>query len=96
MTPAGAIKRLSHIKPKTILFDGHEPEISLSVAKKAKKLNIPIILDAGSVHKGTIELLPFTDYLVCSEKFAKSYCKSNDIKEALKNPRKICKMGMGT
>ncbi len=80
---------LSIMKPKTILFDGHEPEISLSIARKAKKLKVPMILDAGSVHKGTIELLPFTDYLVCSEKFAKSFCKSNDIKKALKKLNKI-------
>lgn len=82
---------LSTMKPKSILFDGHEPEISLLIARKAKKLKIPIILDAGSVHKGSIELLPFTDFLICSEKFAKSYCKSDDIKIALKQLNQITK-----
>ncbi len=58
------------ISAKVMLFDGHEPFISLPLVEKARKANIPTILDAGSVHSGTLALMSHVDYLVCSEKFA--------------------------
>jgi len=67
--PAEAID-FSLIKPKVILFDGHEPHISLPLAEQARKQNIPTVLDAGSLHDGTRALMAQVDYLVCSEKFA--------------------------
>lgn len=60
----------SSIKAKAILFDGHEPHISIPLAKAAKAQGIPTVLDAGSVHEGTLALMGKVDYLVCSEKFA--------------------------
>ncbi len=60
----------SDIKPKAILFDGHEPHISAPLAKSAKTQGIPTVLDAGSVHEGTLTLMSLVDHLVCSEKFA--------------------------
>jgi sulfofructose kinase len=60
----------SLIKAKVILFDGHEPHISIPLAKFAKAHGIPMVLDAGSVHEGTLALIDKVDYLVCSEKFA--------------------------
>lgn len=60
----------SMITPKVILFDGHEPHISVPLAKQARQSGIPTVLDAGSVHEGTLALMGLVDYLVCSEKFA--------------------------
>ena len=67
--PEGAVD-FSAIKAKVILFDGHEPIISMPFAKLAKEQGIPTVLDAGSVHEGTLALMGAVDYLVCSEKFA--------------------------
>lgn len=67
--PAEAID-FSLIKPKVILFDGHEPHISLPLAEQARQQKIPTVLDAGSLHDGTRALMAKVDYLVCSEKFA--------------------------
>jgi len=67
--PAEAID-FSLIKPKVILFDGHEPHISLPLAEQAGQQKIPTVLDAGSLHDGTRALMAKVDYLVCSEKFA--------------------------
>jgi sulfofructose kinase len=67
--PEGAVD-FSAIKAKVILFDGHEPYISTPLAKFAKGQGIPTVLDAGSVHDGTLALMDKVDYLVCSEKFA--------------------------
>lgn len=60
----------SRCRPKAILFDGHEPEISLPLARIARAGGIPTILDAGSVHRGTVELAREVEFLMASERFA--------------------------
>jgi sulfofructose kinase len=67
------------VQAKVILFDGHEPLISLPLAEKARQDNIPTVLDAGSVHEGTLALMKKVDYLVCSEKFAIQYAGNEHI-----------------
>jgi sulfofructose kinase len=73
----------SCVRPKVILFDGRQPAISLPLAVKAKALEIPAVLDAGSVHKGTLELAPLCRYLIASEKFARDFSKEKDTGKAL-------------
>jgi sulfofructose kinase len=63
----------SNVSAKVVLFDGHEPYISLPLAEKARQSKIPTVLDAGSVHEGTLALMSHIDYLICSEKFASQY-----------------------
>jgi sulfofructose kinase len=75
--PANAID-FSNINAKVILFDGHEPQLSLLLAKQAKRQGIPTVLDAGSVHEGTLALLELVDYPVCSEKFAVQWAGATD------------------
>ncbi|MCQ8105547.1 PfkB family carbohydrate kinase [Methylomonas sp. SURF-2] len=69
--PADAID-FSDVKTKTVLFDGHEPQLSLALLAKLGGA-VPSVLDAGSLHAGTQALLDRVDYLVCSEKFALQY-----------------------
>jgi sulfofructose kinase len=71
------------LRPRAILFDGHQPAISIPLAAKAKGQNIPAILDAGSVHKGTVELAPLCGYLVASTKFARDFSGEKDPAQAL-------------
>ena len=61
---------LSHIHPRVILFDGHEPELSFMLLNQALTMDIKTVLDAGSLNKGTLQLFDKVDYPVCSEKFA--------------------------
>ncbi len=68
----------SDVRAQVVLFDGHEPFISLPLAQTAKQAGIPTVLDAGSVHDGTLALMSRVDYLVCSEKFAVQYADSED------------------
>lgn len=63
----------SSVTPKVVLFDGHEPHLSSSLLKRTQRENIPAVLDAGSVHEGTLALMESVDYLVCSEKFARQF-----------------------
>ena len=67
--PSGIID-FSCITPKAVLFDGHEPHLSKSLIERTRQEGIPSVLDAGSVHEGTLALMEQVDYLVCSEKFA--------------------------
>ncbi len=75
--PAGSID-FSNLTPKVILFDGHEPHLSVPLAAWAKENGIPAILDAGSLHVGTKKLATQVDYLVCSEKFARQFTGEQD------------------
>jgi len=61
------------IQPKAVLFDGHEPQLSLALLKQIAGRPIPSVLDAGSLHDGTLALLDKVEYLACSEKFARQY-----------------------
>ncbi len=63
----------SSMNPKVILFDGHEPQISLALLNLVGNKSIPTVLDAGSLHEGTEQLMDKVDYLVCSEKFARQF-----------------------
>lgn len=73
----------SGINPKVVLFDGHEPLISVPLAEWAKQNGIPTVLDAGSLHEGTRGLMHKVDYLVASEKFAKQWLQGDNLDVAL-------------
>ncbi len=75
--PAGTID-LSGISAKVALFDGHEPHVSLDLLEHLKDSPSQTVLDAGSVHEGTLALLDKVDHLVASEKFALQYAGNED------------------
>ena len=80
--PADSID-FSRIEPKVILFDGHEPELSLPLATWAREKQIPTVLDAGSLHVGTEQLAERVDYLLVSEKFAQQFTREQNEQLAL-------------
>ena len=84
--PENAID-FSKVNPKVVLFDGHEPRISVDYAKTLLKHKIPMVLDAGSLHDGTQALVQLVDYPVCSEKFAIQW--AGDVDNALSKLAKL-------
>lgn len=68
---------------KVLLVDGHQPLLSLALIEEARKLGIPSLLDAGSVHDGTSLLHDKVDYLIASEKFARQYSQKENPRSAL-------------
>ena len=69
-----------------LLLDGLMAETSLYAARKARERNVPVMLDAGRVREGMIELARLCDYVVCSEEFAAELAgseKSCDIEKAV-------------
>ncbi|WP_415878526.1 carbohydrate kinase family protein [Methylomonas sp. TEB] len=75
--PATAIG-FDDLTAKVLLFDGHEPHISLRCLEQLSK-PIPTVLDAGSIHDGTRALMTKVEYLVCSEKFALQYAGDENL-----------------
>ena len=69
----------SSIRPKVVLFDGHEPNVSNVLVEQASREGIPSVLDAGSLHEGTSALMGRVDYLACSEKFALQFAGNVEI-----------------
>jgi sulfofructose kinase len=64
---------VSDIAPRVILFDGHEPQLSLVLLREAHAKGIKTVLDAGSLNRGTALLFDKVDYPVCSERFATDF-----------------------
>lgn len=85
----GAVDFL-RIQPGAILFDGHEPDLSIPLAKQARRQKIPTILDSGSVHHGTKQMINIVDYLICSEKFAADFTSEPVMKKALDKLYMLC------
>lgn len=65
-------------RPKVILFDGHEPHLSPVLLEYARRERIATVLDAGSVHAGTLAMIGAVDWLVASEKFARDFTGEKD------------------
>ncbi|HDY88881.1 MAG TPA: sugar kinase [bacterium] len=69
-----------------LLLDGLMADVSIHAARKANERNIPVMLDAGKVREGMVELAHLCDYVVCSEEFAAGLSgsdKSCDIEKAV-------------
>jgi len=73
---------LARWHPQVILFDGHEPEVSLALVKAIEGRRILTVLDAGSVHRGSLKLLEQVDYAVVSQKFARECTGKEDPQQA--------------
>jgi sulfofructose kinase len=63
-----------HIRnSKVIHTDGLLMDASLAVSKAAKEAGIMVVVDAGSLREGMIELARYSDYFIASEKFSTQY-----------------------
>ena len=53
-------------------------EASIEAAKQAKKMGIRIIIDAGTLREGSLDLISFADVLIASEKFAEAISNTDN------------------
>lgn len=74
---------LTELPAKVLLVDGHQPLLSAKLIDEARSLGIPSVLDAGSVHDGTLMLYNKVDYLITSEKFARQFSGEDNPRTAL-------------
>lgn len=54
-----------------LLLDGLMKDVSLFAATQAGKAGVPVMLDAGRVREGMLDLARMSDYVVGSEEFAR-------------------------
>lgn len=52
-------------------LDGLMPDVSLAAAEQARRRGIPVMVDAGRLRPGMLELAQRCDYLVAAEQFAR-------------------------
>ncbi|MBF6249040.1 PfkB family carbohydrate kinase [Nocardia farcinica] len=52
-----------------VLVDGHHPELAIGMARRAKELGVPVVLDGGRWKPIHEDLLPLVDVAICSEAF---------------------------
>jgi ribokinase len=57
---------------KVVLTDGLFPEAALAACKAAKAAGVEVVVDAGSLREGMLELARVSDYYLASEAFAKA------------------------
>jgi ribokinase len=58
-------------KDDFVLLDGLMGDVSLYATEKAKRMHIPVMLDAGRLRAGMMDIASRCDYVVASEEFAK-------------------------
>ncbi|MEW6441905.1 MAG: PfkB family carbohydrate kinase [bacterium] len=75
---------------RVLHLDGLFAEASRSAALKARRLGIPVVLDAGAVRPGMLSLIRHTDHLICAEEFARQFDPGAPLSAVL---RKLKQMG---
>jgi ribokinase len=77
-------------RAKVVLTDGLFPEASLAACKAAKEAGVQVVVDAGSLREGMLELARLSDYYLASEAFAKTFV-GND--KAIEACHKLAELG---
>jgi len=65
-------------RARVLHLDGLQDDASVGAARIARDAGVVTVLDGGTVREGTLELLPFIDHLVASEKFARQLGGAED------------------
>lgn len=75
---------------KVLHTDGLFGEASLAAAREAKNAGIAVVVDAGSLRDGMLDLALESDYFIASEKFARELVGTRDPLDAC---RKLAELG---
>ncbi len=67
---------------KILLLDGLMKEGSMEAAKHARDAGVTVVIDAGSMREGSLELVKMSDYFIASEDFARQHYNGNNPKAA--------------
>ena len=68
---------------KLLHLDGHHTAAAIAAAKFARKNNVLVNFDAGTMREGVPELLTYADILITSEEFARKVTGENDLDKAI-------------
>lgn len=67
--PDDAGDMLDDLRPDVVLIDGYVTNLALDAVRKARALEIPVVIDGGSWRAYHDELLPHCEVAICSEDF---------------------------
>jgi ribokinase len=70
-------------------LDGLFIKASLDLARKAKERDIPVVLDAGSIRPGMLELVRYTDHLIAAENFLDRFRPEASLRSRLEALREM-------
>ncbi len=90
-----------HLSPRDIKYsslpnfraahlDGRDLDACMKLARFARRKNVPVILDVGSMRNDVSALLPLVDHLICAEAFALPYTRKKNVKSAIECLRYKC------
>jgi sulfofructose kinase len=68
---------------RVVLTDGLFPDAALAACHAAREAGIPVVVDAGSLRDGMLEIAGVSDFFLASENFAQAFLGEDD-------PRKAC------
>ena len=78
------------LKSSALHIDGLFPEASLFACAKAKKAGIPVIIDAGTLRDGMLDIARQSDCFVTSETFSNAFSETPE-----ETCRKLAALGIG-
>ncbi len=64
------------LKSSALHIDGLFPEASLFACRKAREAGIPVVLDAGTLRDGMLDLAKLSDCVITSEKFSEAFAET--------------------
>ncbi len=76
-------------RARVLHVDGLMIEASLAAAAIARKSDVPVVFDAGTLREGYLDLAKQTDYLICSDTFFRQFHPGRDDKEGLQQLRTL-------
>ncbi len=69
---------MDSVSAKFLHLDAREPDINILAAQWAKKQEAEVCLDVGSIREGVERVLPYTDHLIVSRRFACGFMGTSD------------------
>jgi sulfofructose kinase len=83
--------RLSSLpKAKLIHIDGRYMPACMKLARWARRNNVGVVFDIGSMRNDVTDIIPLVDHLICAEDFALPYTGSRKVESAIRKLRKRC------
>ena len=82
---ADEIQRDDILDAKVLHVDAHHPNAALQASIWAKEARIPVVMDAGTLRDGSIEIAEHTSHLITSRLFARQYTGTNDPEKSVKS-----------
>jgi ribokinase len=71
-------------RSEIVHIDGRDIEACVKLARWGRKVGAKVMLDVGSVRNRVDELFPYTDYLICADRYALHYHSTTSVSKAVR------------